>query len=75
MIINIKVIKEILNNSLYILLNLNININEIFLVLITFNNLNLIYDYENEYLKYNLFFSPELLKNIKDKKLYINFNK
>ena len=43
---NIKVIKEILNNSLYILNDLNINMNEIFLVLITFNNLNLIYDYE-----------------------------
>ena len=66
MIVNIKWIKEILNNSLYILNDLNINISEIFLVLITFNNLNLIYDYENEYLKYNLFFSPELLINIKD---------
>ena len=54
---------------------MNININEIFLVLITINNLNMIYDYENEYLKYNLFFSPELLKNINDKKLFINFNK
>ena len=43
---NIKVIKEILNNSLYILLNLNININEIFLVLITINNLVMIYDYK-----------------------------
>ena len=46
MIVNIKWIKEILNNSLYILLNLNINMNEIFLVLITLNNLNMIYDYE-----------------------------
>ena len=46
MIINIKVIKEILNNSLYILNDLNININEIFLVLITINNLNMIYDYK-----------------------------
>ena len=43
--------------------------------MITFNNLNLIYDYENEYLKYNLFFSPELFCFIKDKKLYIDFNK
>ena len=46
MIINIKVIKEILNNSLYILNDLNININEIFLVLITFNNLNMIINYK-----------------------------
>ena len=29
--------------------DLNININEIFLVLITFNNLNLIYEIENFY--------------------------
>ena len=46
MIVNIKWIKEILNNSLYILNDLNINVNEIFLVLITINNLNMIYDYE-----------------------------
>ena len=46
MIINIKVIKEILNNSLYILNDLNINVNEIFLVLITFNNLNMIINYK-----------------------------
>ena len=54
---------------------MNININKIFLVLITINNLNLIYDYENEYLKYNLFFSPELFVNINNKKLFIDFNK
>ena len=35
----------------------------------------MIYDYENEYLKYNLFFSPELLKNMNNKKLSIDFNK
>ena len=60
---------------MYILNDLNINVNEIFLVLITFNNLNMIYDYENEYLKYNLFFSPELLKNMNNKKLFIDFDK
>ena len=51
---------------MYILNDLNINISEIFLVLITFNNLNMIYDYEKYIYDNNKFFSPELFVNIID---------
>ena len=43
-----KWIKDIINNSLYILIDLNLDINEIYLSLITLNDLYKIYNY-NKY--------------------------
>ena len=36
----------------------------IYLIFITINDLYIIYDYNKYYKEYNLFFSPELFKNI-----------
>ena len=47
-ILNMKWIKDIINNSLYILMNLNLDLNEIYLVLITLNDLYKIW-YYNKY--------------------------
>ena len=45
------------------------------MILITLNDLYKIYDYEKYIIDNNKFFSPELLKNIDNKKWYIDFNK
>ena len=44
-----KLIKDILNDSLYILIDLNLNMNEIYLSLITLNDLYQIYNYNKYY--------------------------
>ena len=46
---NMKWIKDIINNSLYILMNSNLVLNEIYLVLITLNDLYKIYNYNKYY--------------------------
>ena len=43
---------------------MNIVHNQIYIILITVNDLYIIYDYNKYYKEYNLFFSPELFKNI-----------
>ena len=43
--------------------------------MITLNNLYKIYNYEKYIMNNNKFFSPELLKNINNKNLVIDFDK
>ena len=53
---------------------MNINHNELYIYLITINDLHIIYNYIKYYKEYNLFFSPELFKNIKLKNWKDLFN-